>query len=147
VNLGGSEQRLEGSPDNCSNESIVDGSNYARLNEQTRLMPSDGVQCSGPRGKQAKAYPLSAFVSSTPLPPLASFAPSSPLSLSFFPRPHHAHTPPQPISSSKLRLARRPRHTHLATCLSLDIQHGLSPSPSAPCHPPNQPFAPRSSCP
>ena len=29
------------------------------------LMSSDGVQCSGPRGKQAKAYPLSAFVSST----------------------------------------------------------------------------------
>ena len=97
-----------------SEKKIVDRSNYERLYQtETGLMSSDGVQCSGPRGKQAK--PILCRLSSRPLlfPSLARLFPRSSLSPLNFPRPQHTHTP-LPTPSSKLRPVWLPRHTHIS---------------------------------
>jgi hypothetical protein len=53
---------------------------------ETSLMSCDGVQCSGPRGKQAKSYPLSDFIAFSPLPSFLAL-----LSLSLPSLPIHSY--------------------------------------------------------
>lgn len=61
----------------------------ARLYERLAcLMSCDGVQCSRPKGKQAKSYPLSDFISFFRLPSSLSSLLSP---LSQFLSPHHHH--------------------------------------------------------
>src|SRR5712691_11795975 len=94
--------------------------------EVTSLMSCDGVQCSGPRGKQAKSYPLSDIIPfSPPLPSslssLLSPVPSNPF---LFIHPRHTRTafPPSPPNTRPLKSAlpatpafpATPSATHLA---------------------------------
>jgi len=137
------------------------GSNGCALVRETSLMSCDGVQCSGPRGKQAKSYPLSDIISfSPPLPSslssLLSPVPSNPF-LFIHPR-HHTRTasPPSPPNTRPLKSALSATtatfpatHNPLPiwpTGLSSEPTHGVSPSPAPTPSPPHrQPFAHRSS--
>src|SRR6266850_7724127 len=115
----------------------------------------DGLQCSGPRGKQPKSYPLSDFISllfpSFPSPPIQSHPPVLATSPSSSP-----HTT-RPLKSAFAACRYLPRHHHIRyssghhTRLSSHPSHGLSTflpqtyPASAPSRPLHEPLARRSS--
>ena len=67
--------------------------------EVTSLMSCDGVQCSGPRGKQAKSYPLSDIIASSPSLPSSFSSLFSPVPSNPFSSIHPRHTPTAPPPS------------------------------------------------
>jgi len=128
-------------------------------------MSCDGVQCSGPRGKQAKSYPLSDIISfSPPLPSsLSSLLSPVPSNPSKFPHPTHPAlllrlprlipvTLKSALSAAAAFSPATASATHLADppFIRTHPTHGVSPSPPSypaptPSRPHHQPFPHRSS--